>query len=48
MLEFIGENPFFLLLGCCSSYVIVGTLAFVLGRRGLPIKWVGWRGDHEI
>lgn len=50
MLEFLGENPFLLCGLCGITYVVPIVFAFYLGRRGLPVKWVGWRnaeGNRE-
>lgn len=50
MLNFVAEHPTLLLCGFCvfTPGIIPVLLAYFIGKRGSPIKWIGFNSHESI
>lgn len=50
MIDFVTDNPVLLIcsFGLCFPGIIPMLVAYLIGRRGLPFRWVGWDSRGEL
>lgn len=47
MFDIIGNNPLLLMFFCCGWQIFLLIGGYYIGKRGIPIRWVGWQSGGQ-